>query len=243
MEVRCPNCGHPTSAEAVYCTECGVRLEIPCPSCNTPNAFSSAFCRHCGASLRAELAAPAPPSPPPPSAPACPRCRSVNEPGAAFCYSCGLPFDERREPGAALLPPGRPAGFWVRVAGWVIDTVLLAAAQLALVALWPGLSISEHFLAEEPAWTKVDWVVLVGNVLYYTLGLSIWATTIGKRVMGIYVLRPDGSKLGPVRAFARYLAYVVSALPFLFGYLMVAIRRDKRALHDLICDTVVVYRR
>ena len=70
----------------------------------------------------------------------------------------------------------------------------------------------------------------------------MWATTIGKRAVGLYVLRPDGSKLGPGRAFARYWAPILSALILFIGFLMVAFREDKRALHDLICDTVVVKR-
>lgn len=173
----------------------------------------------------------------------CPRCHNVNEPGSAFCYSCGLPFDEGRTPASAIFPAMRPAGFWVRLTASIIDAIVLIVAELVIIAAWPGISLSDYFSAGNPAWTGLDWTILVGNVLYYTLGVSIWATTIGKRIMGIYVLRPDASKVGLGRAFARYLAYIPSALLLFAGYLMVAFRGDKRALHDLMCGTVVVFRR
>ena len=225
-----------------------MRLPDRCQTCNTLNPPGSRFCRECGASLAAGATGPGTanvaPSAEVSSGPAeCPRCRNLNEPGAAYCYACGLPFDEARVPVGALFPAGRPAGFWIRVAAALIDGIVLMAAQLVLIALWPGISLSEYFVSEEATWTALDWIVLAGNALYHTLGVSIWATTVGKRVMGIHVLRPDGSKAGPGRAFARYLANALSALLLFAGYLMVAIRRDKRALHDLICDTVVVHRR
>ncbi|MDD2567019.1 MAG: RDD family protein [Thiovulaceae bacterium] len=39
----------------------------------------------------------------------------------------------------------------------------------------------------------------------------------------------------------RSLGYIVSTLLFLVGFLMVAFRKDKRGLHDLLADTAVIY--
>jgi uncharacterized RDD family membrane protein YckC len=58
----------------------------------------------------------------------------------------------------------------------------------------------------------------------------------------LYVVRTDGSRVGIGRALARYLAYVPSAIILGGGFLMIAWRQDKRGLHDLICDTVVIRR-
>ena len=80
-------------------------------------------------------------------------------------------------------------------------------------------------------------------VAYYTIAVAIWATTIGKRVFGIYILQSDGSKVGFFRALARALAISLSWITLGIGFLMIAFRGDKRALHDLICGTVVVYKR
>ncbi len=170
---------------------------------------------------------------------ACPRCHQISEPGSIYCFSCGLPLGDLdpSEAGWALAHPGRPAGFWRRFGAWVIDLVVLTTVQLTLIAMWPGFA---EYLADGPQLHWVDLLGFVVGVLYYTLALPVWATTIGKRLLGVYVLRPDGSKVGPGRALARYFAGILSMLIFGVGYLMVGLRSDKRGLHDLICDTVVV---
>ena len=86
-------------------------------------------------------------------------------------------------------------------------------------------------------------VVLLSLILYRAIGWSIWSTTVGKRIFNLYVVRTDGSKIGYGRALARYLCYSISEFPLMLGFLIVAFRKDKRGLHDLICDTMVVRRR
>ncbi len=246
--VQCPNCDRAVPESAVFCTGCDARIQDVCPNCNALSPVGSTFCQECGFHLpgvadtgpttaqdQGLAATPA-------FQAACPRCRSINEPGVAFCFSCGLSLDGNQPPAVLLFPAGTPAGFWIRFGAWFIDLVVLIVAQVAVAAAWPGTSVSEHFGSEE-LWTAFDSVNLVVSVLYYTLGVSIWSTTIGKRLLGLYVLRPDGSKAGPGYAFARWLGYIPSTLLLLGGYLMVAFRDDKRALHDLMADTVVIRRR
>ena len=236
--MRCPNCSASVPEGASFCEQCGTRLQGVCASCGTAFTPGSRYCRSCGAFLQEQTA----PAPPPSSQTNCPRCHSANEPGASFCYSCGLPFDEeQRLYSGVMFPVGRPAGFWIRVVAALIDGAVMMLANLVLIALWPGTTVSE-FTESEEFWTTLNTVALIGDAAYYTLAVAIWSTTIGKRVVGIYVLRPDGSRVGVVRALARYLAGHLSAFLLFAGYLMVAFRRDKRGLHDLICDTAVVYR-
>ena len=171
---------------------------------------------------------------------ACPRCRTVNQPGSLFCFKCGLPLDEV-EPAVAQTPTAiygtRPAGFWLRLAAWIIDAAILLVVQLTLIAAWPG--ISEYFGSD----TFLHWVdalLIVLTAIYYTVGVSVWSTTVGKRTLGMYVLRPDGARVTPPRALARHFASGISFLILGLGYLVIAFNRDKRAMHDVICDTVVV---
>lgn len=181
---------------------------------------------------------------PPPSGPAvsCPRCHQVSEPDALFCFSCGLPLDESEQTSAYRAPAysGQPAGFWFRLGAWAIDAVILVAIHLSLIAAWPGFS--EYYADNGGLW-QFHWADLLNfvlNALYATVGVSVWATTIGKRAVGLYVLRPDGGKVGFGRALARFFAGILSFLLFGIGYFMIALRDDKRGLHDLLCDTVVV---
>jgi uncharacterized RDD family membrane protein YckC len=84
-----------------------------------------------------------------------------------------------------------------------------------------------------------SWIL---DTLYFTGAIAIWATTAGKKPFGLYVVRSDGSKIGFGRALARSFAYYVSFFTLGAGFIMIAFRKDKRGLHDLICDTVVIRR-
>jgi uncharacterized RDD family membrane protein YckC len=59
-------------------------------------------------------------------------------------------------------------------------------------------------------------------------------------VIGVKVLRPDGSPVSLGRAYGRYFAKFISALTLLIGFIMAGFDSQKRALHDMICDTRVV---
>lgn len=240
--MECPRCGQQAVEGASFCHVYGLRLSDVCPNCFTTTQPDAQFCSRCGTALSED----APPTigptatdPAPPPIP-CPRCQAVNDPGSRHCYSCGLPLegDRVRLPATVPLGEGRmgaPAGFWVRVVASVVDAIIVTAVIAALVALiW-----SENYFANaDLSWGDLLGILLEG--LYSTVAVAAWRTTVGKRLLGMYVVRSDGARVGVGRALGRYLAFYLSAALLGFGFLMVAFRRDKRALHDLICDTRVV---
>ena len=128
---------------------------------------------------------------------------------------------------------GTAAGFWARLFAFLIDGLLVFLADLAITAILFGGEGSND--AE-------SWVTILIAAAYFTIPVTRWATTPGKRIFGMYILRSDGSKLSPLRAFGRWLAYIPSFALLLVGFLMIAFRHDKRGLHDLLAGTVVVYR-
>ena len=209
-----------------------------CPSCGAFNRSGSLYCHSCGSALTMAVAAqPAFHVP-------CPRCGSENAPRTAFCFSCGLPLEEFggaavQEVYAESTSVGTPAGFWIRLLAWIIDSVFLVLVQLVVLTLMPGTSIEAYYTAET-LWTTADTVMTLLSAGYYTVGVSVFSTTVGKRALGLYVLRRDGSKVSGLRAFARHVASGLSALILFIGYLMIGFSSDKRGLHDHICDTVVV---
>ena len=191
--------------------------------------------------------------------PRCPRCRKVNEPSSAYCYSCGLPLDETAKPTEYHDPiitqnpqPAHTAefaGFWIRLAATLLDGVILFILTLVLVGVLPGVSVSEYLgnfsLETDTEKTTPIWFELADlalNTTYYTVLVWIWAGTIGKHAFGLYIVRSDGSRVGFGRALARCICYVISFLTLGIGFLMIAFRRDKRGLHDIICNTVVIRR-
>src|SRR5215470_13474774 len=49
--MNCPGCQHANPNDAVFCQECGSRLEAACPACGTPNQLVAKFCKKCGQRL------------------------------------------------------------------------------------------------------------------------------------------------------------------------------------------------
>ena len=243
--MQCVKCGRDILTDAVFCHWCGHQLQARCQRCESPNPAGSAFCHSCGAVLSSRLDTPSQeqalessPAHQAPRAAQCPRCARINEPGAAYCYRCGFSLEASRPagadpPGIPAYREGRPAGFWVRLAAYLIDGIVLSTGWLVLVrTLGDGTfeadSVGEYFAN------------LALSAAYFTLLVAAWGTTIGKRVFSMYVVHSDGSRVSPLRSLARALAQYVSAATLFIGFIMIGVRKDKRGLHDLICDTVVV---
>ncbi|MBI3457021.1 MAG: RDD family protein [Candidatus Rokubacteria bacterium] len=129
----------------------------------------------------------------------------------------------------------RPAGFWRRVIAVLVD----------LGVVWLLLSIGALVAAPLGRYELVARAfhrayVLVIPAAYVVLMHGTGGQTLGKVLAGVRVVTVAGEPVGYPRALARYLAWFLSALPGMLGHLMVAVRRDKRALHDLVAGTRVV---
>jgi uncharacterized RDD family membrane protein YckC len=83
-------------------------------------------------------------------------------------------------------------------------------------------------------------VSLLIGCAYETFFITRFAATPGKMALGLKVLRPDGSGVTAGRAAGRYFAKQLSAMILLIGYILAAFDAQKRALHDMICDTRVI---
>jgi uncharacterized RDD family membrane protein YckC len=154
---------------------------------------------------------------------------------------------------ARPLPPDVPshayAGFWRRMAAYLIDAALLAIGLgilLAVVGVVVYLSIATSGQGIEVIALVGFGLVLVlialGLCWLYYAGLegSAWQGTIGKRVLRLVVTDLYGHRIGFGRATGRYFGKIPSALIVLVGFVMVAFTQRKQGLHDLIAGTVVV---
>ena len=64
--------------------------------------------------------------------------------------------------------------------------------------------------------------------------------TLGKMAIGIKVVRSNGEKITFLRGFGRYFALILNGFTIFIGFVMAAFTDRKRALHDMVCDTLVV---
>ncbi|TWT18098.1 RDD family protein [Luteimonas marina] len=148
------------------------------------------------------------------------------------------------------------AGFWKRFAAMVIDGFITAAAswvvQIPLLMLAAGAGMmGGDMLASGGAMGII--------VLSYGVGILIplfyfaWMhssgsqASLGKLAVGIKVTRGSGERISFWRAFARYAAYFATVV-FSFGIgglvsaFTTGLGERRQALHDMICDTLVVDR-
>ena len=57
--MQCPQCQAQIPIDAIFCNECGSRLETVCPSCGEGNRLGSNFCKKCGQTMaQSDAAAP-----------------------------------------------------------------------------------------------------------------------------------------------------------------------------------------
>jgi uncharacterized RDD family membrane protein YckC len=130
------------------------------------------------------------------------------------------------------------AGFWRRVAAYLIDTLLLGVVQ-ALIAL-TVYALAPDDLRAQANFAPV--VILVGWAYFALMESSPAQATVGKMALGIYVTDRHGDPIDFRRATVRYWAKVISTLTLMAGYLMTAFTPGKRALHDYLAGTLVLRR-
>ncbi len=184
------------------------------------------------------------PPPPPPAAPP-PRPLHPTAPVAAPAERPAFrPPPPPRRPLSRTAPaPLRHAGFWIRFAACLADSLLLA---VMLVAILGGLTAAAALLGQRvPALQAV--LVPLGAVvgalvpiLYLVTGWARSGQTLGKRACGLRVVREGGSALRYDTAFVRLFGYFLSGLLLGVGYLMIAFSERKQGLHDVVAGTLVI---
>lgn len=169
---------------------------------------------------------------------------------AKVCASCKPVFFQRLKEGVADKAIMRYAGFWIRFCAKFLDWIILGIANSILNIAW-GLFLAPpvgvNFNPEEMFTPAFFFRIILLNILqltvaatYTTFFLGKYAATPGKMALGLKVVRSDGDKISYLRAFGRHFAEILSAIILLIGYIMAAFDKQKRALHDHICDTRVI---
>ncbi len=179
------------------------------------------------------------PAPVPSGRKVCTGCSTINQVTSVYCHKCGLELPEEAATESAI----RPAGFWIRLVALIVDQVLLFVV-IRIVLLVNGDQQSTWVADLGPGLEVIDllWDIampLALEAVYFTVAIGTWGRTVGKALLQIKVVRADGSNVSIVRAFGRYLAYLLNGLTFGFSFLVIALSPQKRGLHDYIADTRV----
>jgi len=180
--------------------------------------------------------------------------------GNWVCAECKPAFLSRvMASGAAGAWPRarRYGGFWIRFGARFIDGIILMVPIMIVAALLiPNLfHVSQGGQMPNPAFAGVGVVTLIlvfwlGGACYEILMLKYRSATLGKIACGLKVVRSDDRSLGWGVCFGRFFMWnvVTSGVPYLNFVLMVissimlGVDTEKRALHDRVCDTRVIYK-
>jgi uncharacterized RDD family membrane protein YckC/RNA polymerase subunit RPABC4/transcription elongation factor Spt4 len=188
------------------CSSC--RRPIPenaqfCPYCGYPSEIKPGTCAHCGAALTPDL---------------------------RFCPICGSAAASTATEEAVEAVGARAdaeyMGFWIRMAAWLIDVIVLSIIQ---------------FVLEQIGLSPVAWVI---GIPYAILFIGLKGQTPGKIALGIQVVDRQGNIPGIGRAILREIVgKLASAIVILLGFLWISWDRNKRGWHDHIGGTYVVRKR
>lgn len=198
-----------------------------------PPAVISAVCSQCGRSF--------------------PKSQVVEFDNQVICAACKPIFVQRLREGVSTPGVFKYAGFWIRFGAKFIDGMILAGVQyavlipLTLLFFSSGTAVSDNpeEVLSSGSLALVGFQQLIGILIpaaYNTFFIGRYSATLGKMACRIKVVTPEGGQITYARALGRYFAEILSAIVMGIGYLMAAFDNEKRALHDRVCSTRVVYK-
>jgi uncharacterized RDD family membrane protein YckC len=157
----------------------------------------------------------------------------------------------------ASLHRWRFGGFWIRFGARFIDGLIFIVPIMIFAALLiPNLTRARgQASGPNPAFAAFGFVTFfvvffLFAACYEILMLKYRSATLGKMACGLKVIRPDGRSLSWGVCIGRFFMWnvVTSGIPYLNSVFMLAtaiivgVDDEKRALHDRVCDTRVIYK-
>lgn len=181
--------------------------------------------------------------------------------GNWVCADCKPAFLSRvmasGAPGASPLAR-RYGGFWIRFGARFVDGLIFMVPIILIAFLMiPNLVRAKSQVVNPPTQALAGFsiitfflVTLIAGGCYEILMLKYHSGTLGKMACGLKVIRPDGRGLSWGVCFGRFFMWnvVTSGIPYinsiimLVSSIMLATDDEKRALHDRVCDTRVVFK-
>ncbi|MEP0369024.1 MAG: RDD family protein [Cyclobacteriaceae bacterium] len=122
------------------------------------------------------------------------------------------------------------AGFWPRMMAYNIDFLFyLVFAMICRLTMPSPIS----------TYIALSTSIFLFEVIFLS---SKWKATPGRRYMRLQVLSQDGDRLPIIKIVLRTLLKAVSLLGLFVGFMMIFIRKDSRAFHDIISGSRTVFR-
>ena len=180
--------------------------------------------------------------------------------GSWVCADCKPAFLSRMMASGASTSTLRYGGFWIRFGARMVDGLVLGVPFMILTFMLIPNFLRTATQAPDTAKPNLAFAafgltfILVGFITggcYEILMLKYRGATLGKMACGLKVVRPGGGSLSWGVCVGRFFMWnIVSAgIPYLnfimmlVSSIMLGTDDEKRALHDRVCDTRVIYNR
>ena len=138
---------------------------------------------------------------------------------------------------------GHYAGFASRFLAFVVDVAIITAVSVLILAAVNF--VASIVTGKSTNFDRHDIWVVIAYVAWAFIYFAYWwglnGKTPGGGLFGVQVLTDDGGDVSGRRAIGRALAFPLSILILCLGFLGILLGDRRRALHDVIAGTVVVY--
>ena len=136
-------------------------------------------------------------------------------------------------------------GFGPRLLAALIDGAMVGFLSFMLAFLIGLVAIFTNMINTGQGSSALELLtvlsLLIFSIIYY---IGFWSSdgqTMGNTVVGLKVVRTDGSRLSAGRALLRYIGYIINAILFSIGFMWAAFDSKRQGWHDKLAGTLVVY--
>jgi uncharacterized RDD family membrane protein YckC len=149
----------------------------------------------------------------------------------------------RIEPDRDISLQGHYAGIVTRTAAFGIDVVvamtLFTLGGAVLEYVLSSLIGRRISLSNAPVVSVI--VLSLWLLIYFAYPIAVGGRTMGMTFVGLEVVTKEGRPVSGKSAVLRTVFLPLSIVFLGIGILMILLNRDRRALHDLVAGTSVVY--
>ena len=167
------------------------------------------------------------------------------------CPYCKDAYAQKLREGVAPAAVVSFAGFWIRFVAYMIDAIVLGVAMgiLQFAVIGSFIRFPRFEPGSRPETLLAPMLGMVGVLSLFSIAISCayeaffvykYGATPGKMALSLKVVRPNGGPIDLGRAVGRYFGKMLSGIILYIGYIMAGFDAEKKALHDLICDTRVI---
>ncbi|MDN5302285.1 MAG: hypothetical protein PWQ60_1799 [Thermoanaerobacteraceae bacterium] len=118
-----------------------------------------------------------------------------------------------------------PAGFWIRLAAFLVDCIILSTPMYIIKSTIPRAA---------------SFINLAICAVYFIFFVSVFGKTPGKMFFRIKVVKSDLKPVGWKEGTLRFLGTVLSQILLFGGYIIMLWDKNRQTLHDKITGTYVI---